>query len=363
VIGAGVLDIWRNPKLQYEMLKQVNAPLYISARIEPANIYAGREVSIKSSIVSELEQPQTGFVSFAMATQSKNNQKTLWTKTIPVEAARGVTLVIDEKITIPADATGECILDVVFDDANGQRELANNRFTCDIFTPLSPSEIQPPRPLVIIGKSKLNNWLDKHGVAYREKLPAGNDHNITIITATENPTPEELQQFRDIFKKVEQGATLVMLNPPLKFTNYRLADPPKEETLTTKNRFYTSGVFPLNLVERPAKGHWVSNNHAIAPNHPYFAGLPTKCFMGQLYANIAPMKTIMGLREKPIVSSVSWTIDRSYKGVKEAWWGSDLTRVPHGKGAIILSTLALVPNLDTDPVADIVMKNIINGTR
>ena len=353
VIGAGVLDIWRNPKLQYDMLKQVNAPLYISARVEPANIYAGREARIKSSIVSELEPVQKGAVTLTL---TDDKGRTLWTKTKPVEAGWGVTAAVDEKITIPAGTTGQCTLSATF-------ARAANSYTCNVFAPLplKSGEIKAPRPLVVIGKSKLNEWLDNHGVAYSAKLPDGND--MLIITAIENPTPAELELFRDVFKKVEQGATLVMLNPPLKNTDYKLADPPKEETVTTKNRFYTSGVFPLDLVGRMAKGNWVSNNHAIAPGHPYFAGLPSKCFMGQLYANVVPMTTIMGLNEKPIVSSVSWTIDRSYAGVKEAWWGSDLTRVPHGKGAIVLSTLAIAPNLDTDPVADILMKNIINNTK
>ena len=183
-----------------------------------------------------------------------------------------------------------------------------------------------------------------------------------IFSTVENPAENGIDLWRGIFERVKQGATLVMFNPPLKQTNYRLADPPKVETITTNNRFYTSGIFPLELIERSAKGNWVSNNHAIVPKHPYFDGLPSKCFMGQLYANVVPMKTIMGLSEKPIVSSISWTIDRSYLGVKEAWWGSDLTRIPHGKGAIVLSTLAIVPNLDTDPVADILLKNIVNST-
>ena len=153
-----------------------------------------------------------------------------------------------------------------------------------------------------------------------------------------------------------------MLNPPLKQSQYRPANPPKVDSITPNNRFYTRHIFPFDLVERTARGNWIINNHAIAP-HPYFSGLPTNCFMGQVYANVASMRTIMGLTQKPIVSSVSWLIDRSYLGIQDAWWGSDMTRVSYGKGAIVLSTLAIVPNLDVDPVADILMKNIINSTK
>ena len=459
VIGAGVLDIWRNPKLQYEMLKTANAPLYISARVEPANIVAGHKVRIKSALVSEHELPQKGTVTLTLATATGNP---LWTKTLPANAPRGITPVINETITIPAGTTGQCTLTATFTPAapmecgdlsplstaglvtpppaihrttqdtsggltsqpvkSGDKsphsiKNAANTFTCHVFPPITPADIKPPRPLVVIGESKpagqpgkkfnknkspnansnegltskLTTWLDKHGVPYSEKLPDnlnkrtpttpaprnGDNTNISrrseapsadilpplILTNINNPTEDELNTFRAIFKKVEQGAILVMFHPPTKNSTYKPADPPKEETITTQNRFHTSGVFPINLVGRTAKGNWISNNHAIAPAHPYFDGLPSKCFMGQLYANIAPMVTMVGLREKPIVSSLSWLIDRSYLGVKEAWWGSDLVRVPHGKGAIILSTLSLIPNLDTDPVAAIVLKNIINNTK
>ena len=376
VIGAGVLDIWRNPKLQYEMLKTVNAPLYVSARVEPANPRAGAEAGVKSSVVSEHDYMQKGAVTLTL---SARDGKTIWTKTVPVEAGWGITKVIDEKVPVPADITGECVLNVVFTESENSHELARNSFACHVFAPVKKGEVRSPKQLIVIeadnsnnsnnnnNNNKLKGWLDRRGAAYATALPAGavneNNDNLVIVSTVENPAEKDLGLWRDIFERVKQGATLVMLNPPLKQSQYKPANPPKTDAVTTNNRFYTKHIFPLDLVGRAAKGHWVSNNHAIAPRHPYFDGLPSGCFMGQLYANVAPMKTIMGLALKPIVSSVSWEIDRSYLGIKGAWWGSDMTRVPCGKGAIVLSTLAIVPNLDADPVADILMKNIINNTK
>ena len=364
VIGAGVLDIWRNPKLQYEMLKQVNAPLYVSARVSPANMYAGSEVNVSSSVVSELDFINKGDMTLTLTT---TKGKKLWSKTLPVEAGWGITGVIDEKLTIPESTVGECVLNVVF--SNGKTELACNSFTCNVFAPLKNGEIKPPKKLVVFDnapaqdKSKLKLWLDKQNVAYSETIPGDiSNDKLVIVTTVENPAESELELYRDIFDRVGQGAILIMLNPPLKQSNFRLANPPKVDVITTDNRFYTGGIFPFDLAERPARGSWIPNNHAIAGGHPYFAGLPSKCFMGQLYANVAPVRTIMGLNEKPIVSSVCYTVDRSYIGIRGAWWGSDLTRMPYGKGAIVLSMLTLTSNLGADPVADILMKNIINST-
>ena len=381
VIGAGVLDIWRNPKPEYfEMLKVANAPLYVSARVEPANIYAGSQVNIKSSVVSEQDATLDGNL---VVTLSSAKGEKLWAKTVPVTAKWGITAGVDEKVTIPAGVSGECVLDVKY-LSRGETTAANS-FTCDVFAPLGKNDIKPPKTLVVLdggsanakgkgkgkgksadaggGAGKLKSWLGKMGVACSETIPAGaSNDNLVIITTIENPAQSQIALWREIFERVRQGAILVMLNPPLKQGNFRLANPPKAGAATTDNRFYTSGVFPLDLVERPARGSWVPNNHAVS-RHPYFDGLPSGCFMGQLYANVVPMRTIMGLARKPVLSSVCWKIDRSYLGIQEAWWGSDLARVPCGKGSIVLSTLAIVPNLDADPVADILMRNLINNTK
>ena len=355
VIGAGVLDIWRNPKKQFYMLKQVNAPLYVSARITPANIYAGQQVSVRSAVVSELEDAVGGNLVVTLSTAKGNK---LWSKTVPVTAKWGVTPAVDEKVTIPANISGGCTLSVKY--LGGGKTLADNSFACNVFPEVKKGSVKAPKQLVVIDKGDLKRWLDKMGTAYIETLPESD--NIVILTTVNEPDAAQSDLFRKVFEKVKRGAVVVMLNPPLKYSNYALANPPLVDSVFTRNRFYTEGIFPLDLVERSAKGNWVVNNHAVTA-HPYFAGLPTKCFMGQIYANVAPLKTMMGLTQKPIVTSVSWTIKRSYLGIKEAWWGSDLTRVPYGSGAIVLSTLDVVSNLGTDPVADIIMKNMIVNTK
>lgn len=150
-----------------------------------------------------------------------------------------------------------------------------------------------------------------------------------------------------------------MLSPPLKKSNFHLVQPVKEIVKPSDNRFYTEKIFPFDLVERPAKGNWISNNHAVR-KHPYFAGLPTGTFMGQTYANVAPDITIMGLDTRPIVCSVCWTIERNHMGIDKAYWGTDLAVVKYGRGEIVLSSLKLLPNIGSDPVADKILINILN---
>ena len=120
---------------------------------------------------------------------------------------------------------------------------------------------------------------------------------------------------------------------------------------------------PLKL--RLARGNWAPVNHGVRP-HPIFQGLPSGDFMGQTYLNICANETLQGVKATPIVGSLSFSsnglIDRrnlNYAGPGHVWWGSDLVTVSHGKGQIVLSTLRLKENLETDPVAEKVLYNMI----
>jgi hypothetical protein len=75
----------------------------------------------------------------------------------------------------------------------------------------------------------------------------------------------------------------------------------------TRNKFYTEEILPLNLVHRQAMGRWIPVNHAVA-EHAYFEGLPTNRFMGGVYQNVCAEKTIIGLGQKPVVSSFLATL-------------------------------------------------------
>ena len=57
-----------------------------------------------------------------------------------------------------------------------------------------------------------------------------------------------------------------------------------------------------------------------------------------------------------------WPVNRglpSYLGPDPAWWGTDLGVVNQGEGRFVLSALRLVDNLGKDPVADLILLNLI----
>jgi len=69
--------------------------------------------------------------------------------------------------------------------------------------------------------------------------------------------------------------------------------------------------------------------------------------------------TITNLPEEAIAGSLSWDIDRNYRGPTQWWHGTDWAVVQHGEGKMILSMLRIVENLRRDPVADKILFNLI----
>jgi hypothetical protein len=89
--------------------------------------------------------------------------------------------------------------------------------------------------------------------------------------------------------------------------------------------------------------------------------------MSGTYENIAPTITLRGIDAENLVNTVAFDripngniMKRNYIGSGDVWSGSDLSIVKHGDGKIILSTLKLIQNIGYDPVAEIVLMNMIN---
>ncbi|MCK4773784.1 MAG: hypothetical protein KAT30_03320, partial [Candidatus Krumholzibacteria bacterium] len=55
VLGAGLLDLFRNPKKVYWTMKEVNQERYLALRILPRNVYAAKGTTISISGINELD--------------------------------------------------------------------------------------------------------------------------------------------------------------------------------------------------------------------------------------------------------------------------------------------------------------------
>ena len=85
-----------------------------------------------------------------------------------------------------------------------------------------------------------------------------------------------------------------------------------------------------------------------------------------LYENVRAGFSIIDLEGENLVKLVAndnfpdMTLSkRHYIGSGDVWLGSDLIKSSFGKGTIWLNTMKLVPNLGKDPVADIILLNLL----
>jgi beta-galactosidase len=343
VIGAGLLDLFRNPKLTYESIKQVQTPLYVAVRVNPSNLRQGQKGTLRIDAVNDLE-PVRGKLEWKIAAPGGS---VVLRETRDVPVGSGVSSLLETQL--PAlTVSGAHIAQVRFVPETGA-PFANERQ----FFYLTKKDVAiPDVPFAVLDANReLSPMLQARGARFREFTGDEPELLPVLVAGDASPNPSSLLAY------VARGGVAIFLKPPaLPVVPTGAAPKPAADP----RRF---DWFPMHLQLRVARGNWVPVNHGVRP-HPIFDGLPTRDFMGQVYLNICANETLEGVKAPPIVGSLSFTVDngspdRNYLGPGAVWWGADLVNVPHGKGQIVLSTLHLKENLETDPVAEKVLYNLI----
>jgi len=350
VLGAGLLDLWRNPKQSYYGTKEANAPRYLAVRVRPRNIFAGQDAKVTVTGINDLDA--VGGKLEVKLLDSNGRAVKEWKRT--VELARGVSSLLDEALDA-SKLSGAFKAEVKLTDKKGGI-LAENSFGFDVF---AAADLQVPggKIAVLDSKNELTPFLKKKGiafVAFDEKTPK----SLPIfVVDNEAKSPALKAQFQALEKFVKQGGTAVYLQALRRPGNvYWGAQLPADD------------VLPIKKDKKHALGLWVGVSH-IVTDHPVFEGLPVNCMMGQEYENVWSPYVLKDMGNDLIVGSVSYgfyaapdTDKQCYKGPEPAFYGMDMGVVPHGKGRYVLNTLRLIENLGSDPVADKIMLNLIRWT-
>ena len=344
VWGAGVLDLFRNPKPTYDTIKQVQTPLYIAVRVNPSNLREGQTGKLMIDSVND-RAPARGRIEWEIGTPGG---KVLLRDGKNVSVAAGVSSLVNT--SLPAmGVSGSYAARVRFTPEKGEPFENERRFFY-----LAKGDLQPPDvPFAVIDpKHEIAPFLESRGIAVHE-FSEDERTSLPVLVAPAYVTNDAPPGIESLLNYVSRGGIALFLKPPATAVNAPANQSP---------RF---GWFPLRLKLRLARGNWAPVNHGVR-KHPIFDGLPAGDFMGQEYLNICANETIEGVKTPPIVGSLSYTSNPNnnrwnlnYLGPGEAWWGADLVAVPHGKGQMVLSTLRLKENLENDPVAEKVLYNML----
>ncbi|VGO11991.1 Beta-galactosidase [Pontiella desulfatans] len=349
VLGAGLLDLWRNPKASYYGTKEANAPRYLAVRVMPRNIYAGQPAKVTVTGINDLDAVDGKLEVRLLDADGKVVKK--WKH--KVELAGGISGLLEEALDA-SKLSGAYKAEVKLTGKSGV--MAQNTFGFNVF---GAADLQVPSAKIAVLDSTdaLTPFLKGRGIAFVEfDETTPKSMPVYVVDNVANTKPLKAT-FRALENFVKQGGTAVYLQAMLRPGNiYWSGKLPSDE------------VLPIKKGKKHALGLWVGVSH-IVTDHPVFAGLPVNTMMGQEYENVWSPYVLSDMGNDLIVGSVSYgfyagdkTHMQSYIGPEPAFYGMDMGIVKHGDGRYVLSTLRLIENLGSDPVADKILFNLINWT-
>ena len=349
IIGAGLLDLWRNPKTYvYEGTKAANQPRIIAIHINPRNVYAEKGTVIEITGVNELETVK-GALKLEIVSDAG---QTVYEKEIKTDMPQGIKKLFEERLDTEA-LKGTYTLKVKV-AANDGQTIAANEFDFDVFT--AEQLAVPKRKIAVLDPSNiLKPFLKKSGIAF-EKFSLTTDKSLPVfVSRTHAETNKERAIFDKLKKFVASGGTAVYFNAGGTKINWGV--PGK-----------ASSLLPVEVLIKRGLGYWMGHPRFVK-NHPVFDGLPTDCIMGQVYGNVWPQHALLGVKGETLsaIIGIDWFPDfdknrRHYYGPGDVWWGSTMAVAAHGKGRCILSQFSIVDHLGTDPVADKILFNLVEWT-
>ncbi len=346
ILGAGLIDLWRNPKtFAYEATKAANQPRIIAIRMLPRNIYASRGGDLKLSGINDLDELD---VTLSVRIVSQSGQ-TILDKAIDHRWKPGVSNLFEQGLDTKALSGGYTIMASAA--AADGTVVTENTYDFDVFA--EQDLALPAAQIAVLDlDGPFTRFLEQRGVdvvefdaSTRQSIP------VFVTRATANSATEQ-QRFDELMRFIEAGGTAVYIRG---VGQNKLGDDPNQ---------VQSPTVPFAARVEPAQGLWTCIPHLVR-EHPLFSGLPTGGMMRDVYENVWARQTLRDLDGEPIVASIGfqWFSEDHklhYSGPGESWWGADLAVVRKGAGRVIVSQLRLVENLGKDPVADRILANLIS---
>jgi hypothetical protein len=366
IIGAGLLDIWRNPKgLAFDKTKEANKSKIAVLRTNKRNYFKGENILISPILIND-KNPEINKVKINVY----KKREIIFNYEKIIDIKNGITNL--EKINLGNDLEdGE--YEVKISLINNKKTDYETSINFNIFSVLN---LNKNKSIAILKEDKkLIQFLKKYNIKYElfndftttESTVIISDINTKVLSSKDGNVIEQnntnsSNTFKDQIDLVNdfvfKGGNAIFLQVPGK-TRKRIGP-----NLT----FVADGTdyLPHKPIKNISQGLWDGILH-INSKHKFFKGLPINVNMSGLYENIAPTISLRNFKGQNIVQTIAFDripngniMKRNYIGSGEVWSGSDLSIVNHGDGKMVLSTLKLLENLNFDPVSEIMLLNMIN---
>jgi hypothetical protein len=353
ILGAGLLDIWREPKTDaYTSTKAANQPRIVSIRVLPRNVYAEKGARLTVTGINELEAVKARVEVEVVSAKGEE----IFSEQVSPEWTSGVSSLFEKTMDTTALRGAYTVVVKAKDDEG--RTITENALEFDVFQ--EDQLTVPARQVAVLDlDSSLKPHLDRMGIEHTE-FDASTATSMGVPVFVTSVKPEEgaeTERFRELERWIESGGTAVYISGPgVHFDGSHTAFQDR------------SAAVPFSANVEHAQGLWSSVPHLVK-EHPVFDGLPADGAMREVYENVRAGETLRNLGGEAIVASVGfrWFVEGllsghelQYRGPGESWWGTDLGVVHVGKGRCVVSMLRIVPNLSRDPVADKLFYNLVS---
>ncbi len=370
IIGAGLLDLWRNPKgLAYELTKEGNLPKIAVLRTNKRNYFQGEDVKISTKIINENAAQKNEIIISAFKLLN-NTKKSIYNKKLKISIENGINSL--DEINLGNDLeTGEYEVTVTI-----LKDKLIDYSSSIIFNVFFIDRRRITKDVAIIkNDNRIIDFLKKYNINY-EIFSKSTSLDVPVIindiysdvtnskdgNVIEKNKLDRSDNFSnkmdDINNFVSEGGNAIFLKIPGK-TRKRIGP-----NLT----FIADGIdyLPQKPVKNISQGLWDGILH-INSKHKFFKNLPVNVNLSGIYENIAPSISLRNFKGDNIVQTIAFDripdgniLKRNYIGSGEVWSGSDLSIVKHEKGKMVLSTLKLIENIGFDPVSEIILLNMID---
>jgi hypothetical protein len=328
--GEGLTTTFRELKPgTVDALFEGLAPLRLCLFAEPANVYRGTRIRFEAVLANE-DSLAPGEYPVRLLVAGPQHQR-IFEKTV------NLTIGKESPFALPIFAE-----DVLVDGPSGryrflasfERGAAATGGETEFFVADSAEMPAVKTEVVLAGDdTELANWLGDHGIRYRA-LAAGEVASREVILLSKTPPA-----FEELWRRVERGATAVFLSPGV----LKKGDQPL-------------GWLPLanKGTASPIRG-WLYLKDEWAKRHPIFDGLPAGGLMDYtFYREIIPDTVLTG--QDPPAEAVAGAI----KASQDYSSGLMLAVYESGAGRFILNTLLIRENLGANPVAERLLRNLLN---
>ena len=354
VIGAGLLDLWRNPKtLVYDLTKAATQEQIVAIRILPRNIYAEKGAKLEITGISELE---TEAANISIKIKSGKG-KTVFSKTFKKDFENGISELFTDELNTEK-LNGNYTVNVRVTNKAGKLITSNSQHF-DVF---KAKQLQVPKIKVAVVdlSNTLQTFFQNKNIEY---VPFSSeiDKNTLVIVGKANVKNKEYKKQAAAVKEfVKDGGYAVFLDVPGK--------PIKRLHIGGELNEVETDALPFGAeLHSPwvTLGGWAGKPH-IVTDHPIFKGLPTEIIMHGIYENVHPKVSMSKQKGKYIAGLIGYDhfpkmdiMIRHYNGPGETWWAADVLEAKIGEGKMLLSTMDILTHLGTDPVAEKLLFNMI----